>query len=879
MSQENPKNNPPSDEEKPTPASRDAQAGSGQARPASIHQDSTKPMAPYSASEAGGPVADIDEGPRSGPVDEIQQALFEAAQADLPTEVEFDELAIPLPGLDSGPRSRPVDDVQEAILEAVQAGRATDVDFETLPPPMLSTEPQKVVKFQSKPIPPQPVEPPHPEPEIAAVLPDAEVRPTTPDFWFILAIFVTFRFLTLLLLRPGGFIRDWSDFDTYFGIAGLSDYALYPFLDFWLEWPPLLPWLAVGAYKLALFLPPWPDDPRLWFILILGLVFILFEVGNFFLIYRLACRLFQDPAIIYRLLWFYAGLFPPIYAMLGFFDGMTLFFMLLSLELILADRRFVSAMASGVGFMIKIIPILMLPVALRRLWYQYRANVRDARIEAGLYTVIFGLTVVVLLAPFIIIPALNGAPQWWMTTARSIVGRSSWETIWAIAEGYYGFGAVGGDRFNPNVSLAEFAIHTGWPGGEIIWPLIALAFAGVYLYLFTRPADYSRPRNLVAFTGLTIAVFMLYSKGYSPQFLVYLLPFVLLLMPNGRGLTYALTLTGLNILEQPIYFVLLPTESWLLAFVVIARFVLFLLLTVEFGLVLWPAEDRLTTLGWVQQRIPLVLGGLAGLACLLLTPLSLWAYTNDQLTSTPVGDFAGFIEAQTEGQPQKPRLLLNDQLIYRQLYPALGNTLDMQLADGGGRFEGAASVGDLVRGLEQVWVLPTGPQQNALSNAVAGRGELLGTYNFEGLGAVSLYTFQPNPVPLIAPARCTGGIELLTHQVEVGGGAINLTLYWRALETQTQNLKVFTQLLNSAGEQVAGHDSVPRNHTAPVTGWAVEVIQADPHRLDLPAGLPPDEYTLIVGLYNDFTERVRCIDPAGFGFPNHAISLEKLMLP
>jgi len=45
---------------------------------------------------------------------------------------------------------------------------------------------------------------------------------------------------------------------------------------------------------------------------------VLFEIGNFILIYRLAKRLFQAPAMVSRILWLYAGLFPPIYAMLGF---------------------------------------------------------------------------------------------------------------------------------------------------------------------------------------------------------------------------------------------------------------------------------------------------------------------------------------------------------------------------------------------------------------------------------------------------------------------------------------------------------------------------------------------------------------------------------
>jgi len=112
-------------------------------------------------------------------------------------------------------------------------------------------------------------------------------------FFALLALFVVFRLLTLLLLRPGGFIRDWSDFDTFLGIAAMSDYGLYPFLHYWLEWPPLVPWLAVGAYKLSLLCPPW-TDARLWFTLILGGVFLLFETGNFVLLYRIARRVYGE---------------------------------------------------------------------------------------------------------------------------------------------------------------------------------------------------------------------------------------------------------------------------------------------------------------------------------------------------------------------------------------------------------------------------------------------------------------------------------------------------------------------------------------------------------------------------------------------------------
>ncbi len=885
MSQKKSNGDPRSESKRETPQDKPAadRPKTEREQAASVHQQTTRPMTPVEAGEAEQTIPEIDEGPRPGPVDEIQEAIFEAAQAGLPTEVEFNELADPVPEVDEGPRPGPVDEVQEAIFSAAQAGLPTEVDLDALPQPSPPIT-QKVVRFKPKPPASAPAEEPAldetpvpdeaasldeaPQPEPVPELPEPASLPTGTDFGLLLALFVAFRLLALFLLRPGGFIRDWSDFDTYLGIASLSDYGLYPFLNFWLEWPPPVPWLAVGAYRLALLLPPWPDDPRLWFVLILGGVFVLFEIGNFFLIYRLARRLFQTPETINRILWLYAGLFAPVYAMLGFFDGVALFFILLALDLLLDDRRFPSAVAVGGGFMVKLIPGLALPVALRRLWYQHRESNREAGIEAGLYAVAFGLTAIVLLGPFLL-----GGPQWVMASIRSMMSRASWETVWAVMEGYYGFGVVLGDRLNPDE--VNFAVHTGWPSG--VWWTITLAFTALYAFIFTRPANYNRPRNVVALTGLTVTVFMLYSKGYSPQFLVYLLPFILLLMPNGRGLTYALILTGLNVLEQPIYFVLLPDQSWLLIFTVVARLLVTAVVATEFALVLWPAPEQSTALITARRYAPSVLGSLAVLSLVALTPLTLRAYAAKQLNNSPTEIFTGFMKAQVSesDDPAKPRLLLNEQAVYRRLYPHLRRQFDLQLSDGPDKnFSGAATTADLLRGLDRVWILPTGPKHTTLTNAVAARGSKLADYNFEGLGTASLYSFRPNPIPVIPPARFTGGIDLLAHRVELESGAALLTLYWRAGSVQTQNLTVFTQLLNEAGEQVAGHDSIPRNGAAPVTNWLTGAVQADPHRIELPSDLPPGEYTIIVGLYNNFNERIHSIGPDGLGHTNRAVPLE-----
>ena len=51
------------------------------------------------------------------------------------------------------------------------------------------------------------------------------------------------------------------------------------------------------------------------------------------------------------------------------------------------------------------------------------------------------------------------------------------------------------------------------------------------------------------------------------------------------------------------------------------------------------------------------------------------------------------------------------------------------------------------------------------------------------------------------------------------------------------------------------------------------------HRIELPPDLPPGEYTLITGLYNEFNDRLRGIAPNGFSFANQAVPLEVIQLP
>jgi hypothetical protein len=302
----------------------------------------------------------------------------------------------------------------------------------------------------------------------------------------------------------------------------------------------------------------------------LGAFFLVAETANLTLIYLIAQKLY-DRALAIRIAWIYSLLFVPLLIMLGWFDVFALTFLLLALYLLLARRVLSSSVFAGLGFMVKLLPIIVIPVAF---WREPTWRRRVLLIAVTL------LTILVVAIPFVL---LN--PDLFVLSWTINFKRSSWETVWALLEGYTSFGlAGGGNRFDPAEAGALQHPST------LPWTLISVGFALVYLWLWITARDKLQPAEdrradfrAVAFTGLTMNLVTLYLKGYSPQFLVWLLPFVVLLLPGLRGIVYAVLLSIVNVVESPIYFTLLPDQSWLLTGAVLARTGLLIVLTVEYA--------------------------------------------------------------------------------------------------------------------------------------------------------------------------------------------------------------------------------------------------------------------------------------------------------
>jgi hypothetical protein len=140
------------------------------------------------------------------------------------------------------------------------------------------------------------------------------------------------------------------------------------------------------------------------------------------------------------------------------------------------------------------------------------------------------------------------SPSMTIASLKSQGTKGSWESIWALIDGNLGTGnfnqAV--DRSDPTtVSLAA-----GNPAKISPW-LTLVAFGGLGLYLFWK-AKLDSEKKLIAFIGLTLIIFFLWSPGYSPQWVLYLLPLVMLSLPANRHILSGLLILMINLLEWPV---------------------------------------------------------------------------------------------------------------------------------------------------------------------------------------------------------------------------------------------------------------------------------------------------------------------------------------
>jgi len=371
------------------------------------------------------------------------------------------------------------------------------------------------------------------------------------------ALFVAGRLFLFLALIPDNW-RGFGDMSQYFGTAGLHG---WPYINYWMEYPPVFPFISTLSYRLA------GGSPFL-FDLILCLVIGLAGAACLVVFRRIAGSLWGEPAAARRTVVFFALLAPLPYTW-WYFDLLPVFLMLLALYALFTRKWRLAGSAIGLGALVKWFPAILLPA----IWRSH------SRKDALRITLLAGLLVIFVFGGLFLI-----SPDMTRASLISQPSRSSWQTLWALIDGNYTTGEfiLLKDRLDPGLA----GIGRGNPA--VIPPILTLAlFGGVGLWLLWRARLEDNDLGCLAMVGVTWILFLLWSPGWSPQWILYLIPLILLTLAEKRALLLCLTLSLVTLLEWPTF---LKHDIWQGLWLVVP------LRTLIFGVLLW---------NWIRQTRPL----------------------------------------------------------------------------------------------------------------------------------------------------------------------------------------------------------------------------------------------------------------------------------
>ena len=651
------------------------------------------------------------------------------------------------------------------------------------------------------------------------------------DFLLLLVTFVTFRLAAVWFLRPGGYIRDYADLIYYRSRASWQDFGFLPYRDYWSEYPPLFAWFSIWIDRIARLLPVWEDD-RFWYAFFFGAAMVVAETITFICLYILARKLYGDRAL--RVAWLYAGLFLPVYLMTGWYDALPVMTIILAMTIMLTVRpgwgMALAGLVAGIGGLLKLVPLATLavtPLVTRRWRNVALAVIAAAAVVAGVYAYAY----------------LTG-PTMTLASLRSLTERTGWSTLYALADGFLRLGKVVGDPFDP---LSEVGQYDPQVPQRLIWlGWLALGAAMLFFARRRQPPPQEEWR-VVTFAGFTYAILLLAYPAWNPQYALYLLPFLVLIWPNARGLAYALVLSFFVLLEHPVYFNLVGPNyppatqailgvdyTRLLWVIVLLRTVVLAALAVDLGWMLfWPAASRLA---------PVIAALATVLVVLWFVPDFLRVYSAGRLATTPLRPAILYLNATDATLP----VVSSNLAVGRELRPLLAAPDRLIMA--GGRPDRVDPLPDLLAA-QTPFVYVRAPGDSDM--VVDFLGDSGACTPREDIGGVQLWHCNRTAGPV---ATFDGGIELVAARLpETLDGPLYATLFWRATAPVDTDYTVFVHVVDAAGRMLGQWDQVPGAGSAPTSGWTPGALIADDYRIDLDRAGAQSPARVMVGLYDPAT--------------------------
>lgn len=358
------------------------------------------------------------------------------------------------------------------------------------------------------------------------------------DFRLLLLLFIGFRFILFIsyepfLLETGERgIGTGGDRLYHYQLASLAADGLYPFRDWWSEFPPVWFLTTTSVYVLLgenASYTNWSFG--------LGMLVILSEVGVLIMLKKLGARLHGESTGM-ALAWIYALLALPMIFMWWNFDTLVAFFLLLGIWLALLNSDARTAFVIAFGALTKFVPLLIFGVILR--FFKPHRAIPLIAFTVGFFVLAY--------APLFVI---NN--DFALVSLTAQFGKPSYETVWAILDGNYTTGNFGTIESHLTVEGLQDGVSERNPA--VIPSFVRMALAGLIgLVVFVRTRRFDS-LGFVAFIGITIVIFFLQSQGWSPQWLTQVIPLLLLVYPSRNGVLIALLLSFLAFLEYPFIFI------------------------------------------------------------------------------------------------------------------------------------------------------------------------------------------------------------------------------------------------------------------------------------------------------------------------------------
>jgi uncharacterized membrane protein len=196
----------------------------------------------------------------------------------------------------------------------------------------------------------------------------------------------------------------------------------------------------------------------------------------------------------------------PVSLMVSGFHGNTDPTMVLLLVccvwMCLGNRPILSGLFFGLSCQIKIVPLLLLP-AFAFYWLSHRKLIK--------FAVPLGLTTCILWAePLLLFPVLF---------AKNVLAYGGYWGMWGVT---YGLRATGLPEFN-RVSFFDLE-----PAQTLVVTLLKMIIVGLAIWIGWRHR-YARGHEFLKSIGYIWVVFFIFAPSVSPQYLVWLAPFILVL--------------------------------------------------------------------------------------------------------------------------------------------------------------------------------------------------------------------------------------------------------------------------------------------------------------------------------------------------------------